>query len=399
MRQLPFSVWRLTIAYALMMAGTSLNVLIAGIIGLEFAPDPGLATLPIALVIVGVASAALPTGRFMHRWGRRAVFLGYAVLAVFAALCAAMSLVIWSFPLFCLSAFLIGWSAAGGHQYRFAALEHVRVDQAPKATSALLLGGLLAAFIGPEMAVAGRYVVDTPFAGSYLLLAGSYVAGLLLISTHRDSVPRDEVLSSQGRPLSRIVRSPIILLAISAAAVAYGVMSFLMTATPISMHEHAGHSLESTKRVIQAHIVAMYLPSVFYPVLLARFGHRNMMFLGTFCMMSCLVVAFSGTAVMNYWWSLVLLGIGWSFLFLGGTNILALGYRFHERFRVQALNDFLVFSVQAVVALSSGWFLYYFQWNGLLYAVTPLVLVFSVMVWRSRGFEMAEAEKASRQNP
>jgi MFS family permease len=398
LREVPFSVWRLTLAYALMMSGTSLNVLIAGIIGLEFAPDPGLATLPIALVIVGVAAATLPTGRLLDRWGRRAVFVSYGILAVLASLCACLSLIIWSFPLFCFSAFMIGWAAAAGHQYRFAALEKVRVDLAPKATSALLLGGILAAFIGPEMAVFGRNLVETPFAGSYLLLAGTYVGAIVLVSLNRNSLPVEDEQPGRGRALSEIVRSPIVMLAIGSAAVAYGVMSFLMTATPISMHEHSGHSLEATKRVIQAHIVAMYLPSLFYASLLARFGHRNMIFLGLLALLSSLVIAFAGTAVVNYWWSLVLLGIGWNFLFLGGTNMLAFGYHSNERFRVQSMNDFLVFSVQAVVALSSGWFLHYFQWKGLLYAVTPAIFAFAIMAWRSRAYELAEEEKRVRLN-
>jgi MFS family permease len=396
---MPASVWRLTFAYAFMMSGTSLNVLIAGIIGLKFAPSPGLATLPIALVIIGVACATLPTGKLLDRWGRRRVFISYGLLAVGAALLAAWSLHAWSFPMYCFSAFLIGWSAVAGHQYRFAALEKVRVDLAPKATSALLLGGIVAAFIGPELAVRGRHLLNTPFAGSYLLLAIAYVIGVVLVSKNPDSVLSEEKQDGQGRPLSDIVRTPIVFLAISAGAVAYGVMSFVMTATPISMYENSGHSLESTKFVLQAHIVAMYLPSLFYSSLLARFGHRKMILGGVFSLIISIGIALSGTTVSHYWWSLVLLGVGWNFLFLGGTNILAFGYQKNERFRVQSMNDFLVVSVQALVALSPGWFLLKFGWNGLLYAVIPLVMVFSILAWRSRAYRQVEIEKSSRLDP
>jgi MFS family permease len=395
-RDIPLSVWRLMLAYAFMMSGTSLNVLIAGIIGVKFAPSAGLATLPVALLIVGVALATLPTGKFLGRWGRRRVFVAYGLLAVVATLLAAYSLVISSFPTYCLSALMIGWSAAAGHQYRFAALEQAPAELAAKATSVLLLGGILAAFIGPELAVLGRNLVSTPFAGSYMLLVVAYVMGVILVSQVPDSIIEEKEHSEAIRSLSSIVKSPIVLLAICAAAVGYGTMSFLMTATPISMHEHSGHSLDWTKRVLQAHIIAMYLPSLFYPSLQSRFGHRNMLLAGVAAFMICVFFALAGTSVANYWWALVLLGIGWNFLFLSGTNILAFGYRSPERFRVQAMNDFLVFSIQAIVALSSGWFLFRFQWNGLLYAVMPLILAFLILAWRSKAYLDIETEKAAR---
>jgi MFS family permease len=262
MKNMPAAVWRLTIAYSLMMAGTSLMVLLAGIIGTEFAPSSDLATLPIALVVVGVASSTLPTGKFLHRFGRRQVFIAYGFIAILAAISAAFSLLWDTFAGFCLAAFLMGWSAAAGHQYRFAALEAVPPERAPKATSFLLLGGILAAFIGPELAVRGRGLLATEYAGSYLLLAASYAAGLVIISFYRDSPLSHSQHHGAGRPMRDVLRSPVIILAIGAAALGYGVMSLVMTATPISMHTHAGHSLESTKLVIQLHIAAMYLPEL-----------------------------------------------------------------------------------------------------------------------------------------
>ena len=157
-----------------------------------------------------------------------------------------------------------------------------------------------------------------------------------------------------------------------------------MTATPISMHSHSGHSLEATKFVIQSHIAAMYLPSLLYPWLSARLGIRGMMWLGTAVYVLCLAIALINTAFLGYWMALVLLGIGWNFLFLSGTNLLPRGYRPEERYRVQALNDFLVFSVQATVSLSSGWFLARTGWNGLVLACFPLLLLFSMLMYRNR---------------
>jgi len=380
MRQIPRTVWRLTVAYSLMMAGTSLMVLLAGIIGTEFAPSGDLATLPVALVVVGLAASTLPTGKLLHRFGRRPVFIAYGFLAIAAALTAMQSLILGTFSGFCLAAFLMGWSGAAGHQYRFAALEAVPAELAPKATSVLLFGGILAAFIGPELAVRGRGLLSVEYAGSYLLLTISYAVGLIIISFHRDREVAETGHDRAGRSLREILRSPVVILAICAAAVAYGVMSLLMTATPISMHMHAGHSLDATKIVIQSHIAGMYLPALIYATLFNKLGFRGMLWSGVAVYLVCLVIAALNTEFLTYWLALILLGIGWNFLFLSGTNLLPYGYRKEERFRVQSMNDFLVFSVQAVVSLSSGWFLYHFQWQGLVYACIPLVLAFAILL-------------------
>jgi MFS family permease len=230
MRSIPLAVWRLTLAYSLMMAGTSLMVLLAGIIGVEFAPSSDLATLPIALVVVGLAASTLPTGRLLGRFGRRRVFVAYGCLAVIAALTSAMSLVLDSFAGFCGAALMLGWAGAAGHQYRFAALEAVPAEMAPKATSVLLFGGILAAFIGPEIAVRGRFLLSTEYAGSFLLLTLSFLVGIVLVSFHRDVTVSVAEHGGEGRPLWEILRSPPVMLAICAAALGYGIMSLLMTA-------------------------------------------------------------------------------------------------------------------------------------------------------------------------
>jgi MFS family permease len=368
-------------AYSLMMAGSSLMVLLAGIIGTEFAPSAGLATLPVALVVVGVAASTLPTGKLLQRFGRRRVFIAYGIIAIAGSLLAMQSLVSGTFTGFCIAAILMGWSAAAGHQYRFAALEAVPAEMAVKATSFLLLGGILAAFVGPELAVRGRELLATEYAGSFLLLSISYAVGLVIISFNRDKAVSDSDHRKSGRPITVIMRTPVIVLAIGAAALGYGVMSFIMTATPISMHTHSGHSLEATKLVIQSHIAAMYLPSLVFAWLFSKLGFRGMMWAGAGVYLVCLAIASVNTEFLNYWLTLVLLGIGWNFLFLSGTNLLAKGYRREERFRVQSMNDFLFFTIQAVVSLSSGWFLFHWQWQGILLACIPLVFSFCILLW------------------
>jgi len=373
------------LAYALMMAGTSLMVLIAGIIGSQFAPSPAFATLPVALTIVGLAFSTLPTGKLLIRYGRRRVFVAYGLLAVTAALAAMASLIFESFSGFCVAAMMIGWSAAAGHQYRFAAMESVPPELAPKATSVLLFGGILAAVVGPEIAVRGQHMLTTEFAGSYLLLAGIYLLGIIVISFYQETAMGDDQQVLRGRPLMQIIRSPVVMLAISASAVGYGVMSFVMTAGPVSMHEHAGHSMQATKLVLQSHIVAMYLPSLAFPWLFSKLGYKGMMWGGVGALFLCLLAGTIDTRVVHYWITMVVLGIGWNFLFLSGTNLLRHGYRDEERFKVQSFNDFLVFSIQGIASLSSGWFLFHWGWQGVISASVPLVLVFALLMWMSTG--------------
>jgi MFS family permease len=197
----------------------------------------------------------------------------------------------------------------------------------------------------------------------------------------RHAVAHNEIA---GRPLRVILRNPVVVLAIASAAMSYALMSFVMTATPISMHQHAGHSLEATKWVIQAHIAAMYLPSLVFAALHARFGLQRLLWLGVACFALTLVVALAQQALWAWFLSLILLGLGWNLLFLGGTNLLPQGYQPVERFRVQAMNDFLAFTVQATVALGSGWFLFRFGWHGVLWTGVALLLAYVLLLWRCR---------------
>ena len=380
MKQIPLAVWRLTVAYAMMMAGMSLMVMISGIIGTSMAPSETLATLPVALVVIGVAASTLPTGRLLARWGRKPVFLAYGVIAIAGALLAMVSVSKGWFSGLCAAALLMGWSGAAGHQYRFAALELVPAHMIPKATSTLLFGGILAAFIGPEIAVRGRFLLEDEYSGSFLLLLIVYVLGLLVISFYRDSQVAEPEVSDAGRPLGEILKSPVVFIAITSAGVGYGVMSFLMTATPISMHNHAGHSLETTKFIIQSHIVSMYLPSLFYAWFQQKLGYRGMLWIGVVMYLACVSFALLDTAFIHYWSALIMLGIGWNVLFLTGTNLLPQGYRPQEKYRVQSSNDFFIFSVQALASLSAGWALAGIGWTGMLSVAAVAVTGFALLL-------------------
>jgi MFS family permease len=218
------------------------------------------------------------------------------------------------------------------------------------------------------------------------LLAIVYVLGIILISTYVETPMAVDHKTMNGRPLFQIMRSPTVILAVGASAVGYGVMSFVMTAGPVSMHEHAGHDMQATKWVLQSHIAAMYLPSLIYPWLFSKLGYKGLMWTGVTALLLCLVIGSINTDFIHYWLTMVILGIGWNFMFLSGTNLLRHGYRDEERFKVQSFNDFLVFSMQGVASLSSGWFLYHFGWQGVLYASAPLILAFALLAWFSSVF-------------
>ena len=326
----------------------------------------------------------LPLGLLMARLGRKKVFLIFACMAVFGALLAGWSLSIQSFGWFCLSAFWIGTTGAATQQYRFAAIDCVSGDQIPKAASAVLMGGIASALIGPEVALLGKDLFSVEFAGSFVLLAGVFVIGGLILLALKDSRVDKAEKGQDSRPILQILRQPLVIAAIAASAIGFGVMSFLMTATPISMHHHFGHSLTDTKRVIQSHVTGMYLPSLVSGWLISRFGFQRMMFTGMTALILCLGIAYAAPALLNFWLALVLLGVGWNFLFVSGTSLLPKGYTSGERFKVQSTNDFFVFSIQAAGSLSSGWFLHHWKWQGVILACLPAIGLLAIILLLTR---------------
>lgn len=376
-RRLPKNLYVLAIAQALCMAVSPFNTLVGGIVGFRLAPTPALATLPVALMIVGLAASTIPAALIMRRSGRRAGFMLGAAVASAAALLAAIAVSREWFAVFCLATFLMGSNLAFVQQYRFAAAESVAPSHIGKAVSFVLLGTLLAAFLGPELANRatpalglGHYPV------AYLMLAAVLGIAMLVLWRYQDAPRSAEPAIGARPPLREIWRQPGYLLAVAAAATGYGVMTFLMTATPISMHVKDGHSLGHTAFVIQSHIAAMYLPSLFSGWLIARFGERRLLLAGVGFFLACLLVASHGRGLAQYWFALVFLGIGWNFLFVSGTTLLARLTRGPERFRAQAANDFTVFSITALASLFSGAAVHAWGWDVMLWlALAPLLIL------------------------
>ncbi|SFV77126.1 putative membrane protein [hydrothermal vent metagenome] len=372
---LPRNVWILTASLSLFMSLSVFVIFLGGIIGQSLAPVESLSTLPVAMIVVGTASGIIPINRIMSIIGRRRTFLGVCVYTLVIISLAITALIIESFYLFCMATFLFGITTATMNQFRFAAIESVSENLRATATSAVLIGGLVSAFLGPELATLGKDLFDTSFVGSFVLLSGCFFLAFAFLWFYQQTMVTDETQDIPARGLSVIIKQPVFIIAMSSAAVGYIVMSYIMTATPMSMHIIDNFSLEHTKFVIQSHVIAMFLPSLFTPFIVKLLGLSKMMIAGVLLYFVCIAIAYTGHALDNYWMALILLGLGWNFLFIGGTSLLPSTYREHEKFKVQSLNDFLIFSLQAIASLSAGWFVFNFGWEVVLLSVVPLLVI------------------------
>lgn len=352
-----------------------LVTLSGGIVGQALAPSPFLATLPVTFLIVGVATSAVPAALLMKWIGRRGGFMTGAALGAAGALVAAAATAMGSFAGFCVATFVMGASGAFAQQYRFAAAESVAAAHAGRAVSLVLVGGIAAGALGPEIGRLGRTWLDAEFSGAFVIAAIVQTGVLVLLTAVRVPEPRTE--DDTGTPVGTLalLRRPAFALALVASATAYAGMSFIMTATPISMHALDGHSLDDAARVIQSHVVAMYAPSLVTGFLVDWLGVRRMMLAGTLAMLACAATAASSHAVPAYWAGLVLLGVGWNLLFVGGTVQLTRSYQPSERFRAQAVNDLAVFGSQACASLASGAVLFRFGWTAMNAAAAVMLLI------------------------
>ena len=379
---LPRNVWILTASLSLFMSLSVFVIFLGGIIGQSLAPVESLSTLPVAMIVVGTASGIIPINRVMSIIGRRRTFLGVCVYTLVIISLAITALIIESFYLFCMATFLFGITTATMNQFRFAAIESVSENLRATATSAVLIGGLVSAFLGPELATLGKDLFDTSFVGSFVLLSGCFLLAFAFLWFYQQTMVTNETQDIPARGLSVIIKQPVFIIAMSSAAVGYIVMSYIMTATPMSMHIIDNFSLEHTKFVIQSHVIAMFLPSLFTPFIVKLLGLSKMMIAGVLLYFVCIAIAYTGHALDNYWMALILLGLGWNFLFIGGTSLLPSTYHEHEKFKVQSLNDFLIFSLQAIASLSAGWFVFNFGWEVVLLSVLPLlILQFIMLTW------------------
>ena len=374
----------LTICQVFSFTAPPITVFISGIVGLKISPVASLATLPTSLSIVGTAVFTMFAAKIMSRIGRKNGFIFSSFYSSVAALLAAYAIYAENFILFCFACFIIGTGIAFTHQYRFAAAETVHKNDSSRAISILLLATILSALIGPNVAnLTKDLFVGHLYTGSYVSLAILIIIPVFFLIFYKtDQNPKfvDENNDAQ-RSYLELLKNPVILQAIVTAACAYSMMSFLMTATPISMYKIHNFTLGSTSIVIQSHILGMFLPSLFTGLLIKKYGHSSIIYAGTIIFIICISLSFYEQTFINYLIALVLLGVGWNFLFIGGTSLLVLGYQNNEKFKAQGFNDILVFSFQSLASLSAGYSILKFTWNEInLFCVPLIILVILVSI-------------------
>lgn len=371
----------LALSQAALITGSSLLLASSAVVGLALAGQKSLATLPLALLFLAQMTTTIPASLYMAKVGRRLGFMTSALFGLVGAAVATAGVFKADFSIFCIGTALIGVFNGFGQYYRFTAAEVAPDDYRSRAISYVLAGGVIAAFAGPNLANWSRHVLPPDFGGSYASLIGLYLVAFGFASLLRIPKPAPVVMSRGGRPLSGIARQPAYLVAVASAMVGYGVMNFIMVATPLAMKGYA-HAFSDTAFVIQWHIFGMFVPSFFTGHLIRRFGTANIMLSGILMLGLCVWINLTGTTVAHFWAALFLLGLGWNFLFIGATALLTETYALVEKAKAQALNDFVVFGTVTLTSFSSGAVQQTLGWQTINMAVIPfLVLVAIANLW------------------
>ena len=362
----------------------NVTVFLSGIIGSEISPIKALATFPPSIYVVGIAISTVFAAKVMSVIGRRLGFVLASIGSSLASILSAYAILNNNFIIFSLSCFFLGTGMAFIHQYRFAAAESVEKQKAPKAVSMLLLAGIVSAFIGISLANSTKNLVsDHVYVGSYLALACFTIMPAIILSFYKNTnVQSDEInLNKEVRSYKEFFLDPKFLQAMFSATFGYVVMAFLMTATPISMHFIHNISVDKVGIVIQFHVLGMFLPSLITGNLINKYGPSNIMYAGTFFYLLTIIMSFFEPNFINYLISLILLGIGWNFLYISGTSLLVTTYQDHEKFKAQGFNDLVVFSATAIGSLSAGVLISITSWKVLnLMCIPFLVLIlFSII--------------------
>ena len=370
----------LVICQLISATGSIVMITLGGIIGSTLTGNQALATLPVSMMVVSVAITAVPATMLMHKIGRSRGFAMASLSAAAALLIASLALAQASFGLFIVAGMLFGINMAFTQQYRYAAAESVPSNYIPRAISFVLLGSIGGAIVGPELATRGQHWFEgVPYAGTMLAVAGLYVLqSILLLRLKGIKESAQEREPDLSRELRDIVLQPVYVLAVLGGTVGYGVMTLVMTATPLSMHVNDGFSIAQTAGVIRAHVIGMYAPSLVSGFLIERFGVTRMMFIGAVILLMTSMVGLQGQSLLHYWWALIMLGVGWNFLYVGGTTMLTYTYSTTERFRAQAVNELLVFGTSAIASLLAGTVMYYFGWFRLMLIPIPILVLICI---------------------
>lgn len=367
-------------AQALFQTASVMVMTLSGLVGLELATDKRLATLPIALMMVAAAATMIPASMLMQRWGRKAGFALGTALGCAAGLGAAGAIALQSFALFVLANMLVGAYQGFAQYYRFAAADVASTAFKSRAISWVIAGGVFAALAGPNTARWTQNLGPVPFAASFVALFAISLVALLVVT--RVQIPPMAAGMAQGpaRPLRTIMRQPVFLTALIGSSMGYGVMIMVMTATPLAM-QICGQPLGASATVIQWHVLGMFVPSFFTGNLIRRYGALKIMATGIALLVGHVAIALSGVEYLHFLSGLILLGVGWNFLFVGGTALLTEAYQPSERAKTQAAHDFLMFGVVSLASFSAGGLLNGWGWGSVNITALPFLALALAAVW------------------
>jgi len=370
----------LAFCQALFMMGQNIMIIAAALVGYDLADNKALATLPVTAMIVGTVLSTVPASLLMRRIGRRAGFVMGGLLGAIGAAISVAGMAAGSFWVFVAGIGVIGSYNAVAHYFRFAAADVAPASFKAHAISLVMSGGVVAGLIGPEIAKATKDLfLPHVFLGCFVAIAALQVGVSLLSSFVQIPNLTVEELKDKGRSMVEIMRQPTFVVAVIGGMVGYGAMNMLMTATPLAMRDCA-LPFEASAFVIQWHVIAMFAPSFFTGALIKRFGVLEVMLAGAALLLGGIGFALAGIATWNFWFALVMIGIGWNFSFIGGTTLLTECYSPAERNKTQAANDFLVFGTMAIGSFLSGVMLHNFGWAHVNLATVPVILVSSALV-------------------
>ncbi|KAB0288374.1 MFS transporter [Vibrio fortis] len=383
------NVWILSFCQALLMTGNILLISVIGLIGKQIAPSQSMITLPVALQFLGLMAATIPASLISGKLGRKRGFSIGNIVGISGASLATFALSTHNFYLFCVATFLLGIGIGFGTLYRFAAIEVCSEDVRHRAISISMAGGVLAAVLGPNLAVMSQqWSQDGLYIGAFASLIGLNVLALLILQTVQ--FPKFNLTTQQVKPdpVRTMIKAPNFVGAVFAAMVAYAVMNILMTATPLAM---IGCGFDFTKAagVIEWHVLGMFVPAFFTGGLIEKFGAKRMILAGAVLFLLCIAINIHGESIWHFRSALVLLGVGWNFMFIAATGLFSQSYQAKNKSKAQALNEFVVFSCVSVTALLSGWLESTVGWQMLNIYVLPFVLLV-IMVFAF------SAKKASR---
>jgi len=366
---------------ALLLINNSGLISMNGLVGYALVENKVFATLGATTFVLGSAFAAMPAALWIAKVGRRRGFMIGSTIAVAGAATCALALWLASFALFCFGTAVIGIYTAFGLQYRFAAAEVAAPEFRAKAISLVLAGGIGGGFLGPQASLWAKDLLPVPFLGSFLVLSAIALIALGVQSQVRVPPPTTEEARGGGRPLPQIVRQPVFIVAALSAALGYGIMNLLMTATPLAM-SFCSHPFSAAAFVIEWHVVGMYAPGFFTGSLIGRFGALRVIAFGILLMGACVSVALSGVALWQFWAALLLLGVGWNFMYTGGTTLLIEAYKPAEKAKIQGMNDVIVFTVMSISSFSSGALVSAAGWEWMNLGALPLlVIVAGAVLW------------------